>query len=228
MLIRMCGRFTLASDLRDFEESLGALDIQFEPGPRYNIAPTQEISTVLNERPDTVVACRWGLIPSWSKDPAIGARMINARAETLTEKPSFRTPLKRRRCLVLADGFYEWRSVPGRSAKTPCYFRLRHGRPFAFAGLWDTWSAPDGSEVRTCTIITTSPNALVRTCHDRMPAILPPSAYAAWLKPGEEKPETTLALLCPFPEGEMQMNEVSTAVNNVRNDSPACIAPLPA
>jgi putative SOS response-associated peptidase YedK len=124
---------------------------------------------------------KWGLIPSWSKDPSIGDRMINARAETLAEKPSFRNAFRRRRCLILADGFYEWKQIPGMKSKQPMFIRLKDENPFAFAGLWEIWSSPDGSEIRSCTIITTQPNSLIESIHNRMPVILPADAYPIWL-----------------------------------------------
>lgn len=221
----MCGRFTLASDVEDFEAVLADLEIEYAPGPRYNIAPTQPVSTILNDGRTKVVDSRWGLVPSWAKDPGIAARLINARAESLAEKPSFKTPLKQRRCLVLADGFYEWTSVPGQTRKVPHYFRLRNHKPFAFAGLWDTWKPPDGEPLRTCTIITTEPNELVRDVHDRMPVILPPATYTAWLRPGDVPPHESTPLLAPYPADEMESFPVSTHVNRVANDNETCIQP---
>jgi putative SOS response-associated peptidase YedK len=167
----------------------------------------------------------WGLIPSWAKDPAIGSRMINARGETLAEKPSFRSAFRRRRCLIPADGFYEWQQVPGHKTKTPMYIRLKSGEPFAFAGLWESWNAPDGSNILSCTIITTSPNALMQPIHNRMPVILPASAYAQWLEPGEQNPADLQPLLQAYPPEEMTAYPVSTLVNRPENDVAACIQP---
>jgi putative SOS response-associated peptidase YedK len=154
--------------------------------------------------------------------------LINARAETLIEKPSFRTAFRRRRCLVLADGFYEWRQDPGRRGKTPMLVRLREDKPFAFAGLWENWQSPDGSTILSCTIITTQPNSLMETIHNRMPVILPERAYEPWLEPGEVDPQTLTSLLQPFPAEEMVAHPVSTLVNDPKNESPECIVPLAA
>jgi len=167
----------------------------------------------------------WGLIPSWAKDPSIGNRMINARSETLAEKPSFKAAYKRRRCLVLADGFYEWRKNPDKS-KTPMYVQLESRDPFAFAGLWESWHSPDGDHVLSCTIITTQPNDFVRKIHNRMPVILPRRAYEQWLDPDEQKPDRLQPLLAPYPAEEMTAYPVSTTVNNPRNETPECIEPV--
>jgi len=166
----------------------------------------------------------WGLIPSWAKDPSVGNRMINARAETLQEKPSFRNAFRRRRCLVLADGFYEWRQDGAH--KTPMYIRLASGRPFAFAGLWESWNAPDASNVLSCTIITTQPNDLMASIHNRMPVILPEAAYPLWLEAGEQDVHRFAELLKPFPSEEMQAYPVSTLVNSPKTDQPSMIARL--
>ena len=166
---------------------------------------------------------RWGLIPSWAKDPAIGNRLINARAETVAEKPSFRSAFAKRRCLVVADGFYEWRKTG--KGKVPVYITLRSKRPFGFAGLYEHWKAPDGKEIRTCTIITTDSNELVRPIHDRMPVILPKAVEDRWLDPGEHDRGRLQALLQPYPSEEMDAYDVTTVVNNTRHDAPDCIAP---
>jgi putative SOS response-associated peptidase YedK len=192
--------------------------------PRYNIAPTQPVLAIANDHPDRVAHFRWGLIPSWAKDASIGSRLINARAETLAEKPAFRTALRRRRCLVPADGFFEWR-MSGKS-KTPMYFRLKTGGLFAFAGLWDVWHGPDGSEIPSCTLITGQPNELVKPIHDRMPVILPSEHYEQWLNPGEQEPAALHAMLVPYPASEMEAYPVSRAVNSPKNDSPQCIEPV--
>jgi len=221
----MCGRFTLIADTEEFAATLGLQQIDFAPGPRYNIAPTQEVSTVLNDRRRAVVGTRWGLIPSWAQDPAIGARMINARAETLAEKPSFKRPLAKQRCLVLADGFYEWQPVPGRRAKTPHYIRLKTQQPFGFAGLWDLWHDPDGEPLRTCTIITTKANELLKSIHPRMPVICPPDRLEQWLQGEPQDPASLLPLLQPYPPDEMEAYAVTPRVNKVSMDDPSCVAP---
>ena len=173
----MCGRFSLIADLQELGERFG-----FDPGglthpPRYNAAPTQPVLTVMNGDGRHAEHLSWGLVPSWAKDARVGSRMINARAETLAERPAFRAAFARRRCLVLADGFYEWRRVG--SSRIPMRIVMKPGEPFAFAGLWDSWRGPEGEVVRSCTIITTEPNELLRPIHDRMPAILIPGCGTA-------------------------------------------------
>ncbi|MCU0491165.1 MAG: SOS response-associated peptidase [Chloroflexaceae bacterium] len=220
----MCGRFTLhtsgAAVARQFE-----LAEVPELAPRYNIAPTQDVPVVRAAEPGRALhMLRWGLIPSWAKDASIGVKMINARAETLAEKPAFRTALARRRCLVLADGFYEWQGSAGK--KQPFYFHMDDSQPFAFAGLWERWRGPNDAVVESCTIITTEANELLRTVHDRMPVILPPESYALWLDPAMHDAGPLLNLLQPFPAEEMASQPVSPLVNRVTNDGPECIAPL--
>ena len=171
----------------------------------------------------------WGLIPSWAKDPKIGNQMINARSETLSEKPSFRSAYKRRRCLVLADGYYEWQKIPGEKTKQPVYIRLKSQKPFAFAGLWEVWKGTGMDEpLRSCTIITCPPNAVLAEIHHRMPVILPAEAYAAWLAPDEQSAETLQSLLVPYADEEMEAYSVSRFVNRPANNSPECIAPVDA
>jgi putative SOS response-associated peptidase YedK len=223
----MCGRFTLTSSQEQIAAILPGLVLDEPPAPRYNIAPTQPIAAVLNDDSRRVTPVRWGLIPSWAKDPAIGGRMINARAETVHEKPSFKRPLRRQRCMILADGFYEWKAVAGQRAKTPMYIHLRDGRPFAFAGLWDRWRGPDGHPLTTATIITTTANALMETIHDRMPVVLDVSYYDTWLSPDEPPVETLLECLRPYPAEEMDAYAVSTKVNKPSHDAADCVAPAP-
>jgi putative SOS response-associated peptidase YedK len=193
---------------------------------RYNIAPTQEIAAVRADGERgcrTLVSLRWGLIPSWAKDPSIGNRMINARAETVAEKPSFRNAMKRRRCLVLSDGYYEWQKKQGpKGPKQPFYFCLNDERPFAFAGLWESWKDPSGSRLESCTIITTEANTLTRPIHDRMPVILPADSYDHWLDPTLHDAAELQPLLRSYPSEEMKAFPVSTLVNSPRNDDPAC------
>jgi len=218
----MCGRFTLIR-LADFTDLFPwIVSPEAAPGARYNIAPGQAVAAVANHERPKVEFYQWGLIPSWAKDPSIGQRMINARAETLAQKPAFRTALRRRRCLIPADGFYEWRRNRDGS-KAPVYIRMASGRPFGFAGLWDEWHGPDGSVAPSCTIITTTPNELVRGIHDRMPVILMEDVYRQWLEPGEKAAEEMAGLLLPYPAGQMTAVEVSRAVNNPKNDSAECI-----
>ena len=225
----MCGRFTLTATADEIIETFSWLPKSagtISQTPRYNIAPSQPIAVVPNTGENKLDYYLWGLIPFWAKDPKIGYRMINARGETLAEKPSFKGPYKYRRCLILTSGFYEWQKQPGSQSKVPHYIRLKSHKPFAFAGLWDRWNAPDGSEILSATIITTRPNDFIKPIHDRMPVILPPSAYAAWLSPGEKLPNELNDLLTPFPAQEMEAYPVSTFVNSPKNDSPECTQPL--
>ena len=219
----MCGRYTLRTPVEKLAEEFGFDASSVEVPPNYNVAPTQEVAAVLSEGGERrLELLRWGLIPSWADDPGIGSRMINARAETAPEKPSFRRAFRERRCLIPADGFYEWKRTDG--AKQPYYIRMRKGRPFAFAGLWETWNDDGGPEIRSCAILTTAPNALAGEIHDRMPVILPASSYDAWLDPGAEK-EELVALLAPYPEAEMEAYPVSRFVNSPSNNDPRCIEP---
>jgi putative SOS response-associated peptidase YedK len=168
----------------------------------------------------------WGLIPFWAKDPKIGNRLINARSETIAEKPSFRGSFKYKRCLILADGFYEWQKQPGTKTKIPMYIHMKDRSPFAFAGLWDNWQSKDGSEIKSCTIITTQPNEFLEQIHNRMPVILPQDAYADWIKEGENDPELLKSLLQPFPSEMMAAFPVSTKVNSPQNDIPEVVIPV--
>ncbi|MBI4551007.1 MAG: SOS response-associated peptidase [Candidatus Latescibacteria bacterium] len=222
----MCGRYTLATDRTTLSETFPQLTLPDVLPPRYNIAPSQEVAVVANTGERVLASFRWGLIPSWAKDPGIGHKMINARAESLAEKPSFRTAYQRRRCLILADGFYEWAQQPGSKTKIPVYIRLRSGRPFGFAGLWEVWRPADGPPVFSCTIITTTPNELMERIHHRMPVIVKPDAYEQWLDPHEQPPERLDGLLVPYPAAEMIAYPVSSLVNNPKMDSPACIEPV--
>jgi putative SOS response-associated peptidase YedK len=221
----MCGRFTLTVDPGDLQEAFPGLTIPVQFNPRFNIAPSQPVAVITNSPDYKLDFYIWGLIPSWAKDPEIGNRLINARAETLSEKPSFRTAFRRRRCLIPADGFYEWHATAESKSKTPMFIHLKTGKPFAFAGLWEIWPAPDGSEVRSCTIITTQPNQLMEKIHARMPVILPPLVYSSWLDPAEQNPEMISKFLVPYPEEEMEAYPVSRLVNSPDNDVPECIKP---
>ena len=217
----MCGRYTLITNIDRIAEAFGVAPT-LEAQPRYNIAPTQDIVTIVNNGNPHLSLLRWGLIPAWAKDESIGSRMINARAETLAEKPSFRNLLRSRRCLAVADGFYEWQGE-GKN-KTPMYITLQDGQPFAFAGLWDRWKDPDGQEIHSCTIITTEPNELMAPIHNRMPAILRPKAYEDWLNPQLRDDNVLTHLLKPYPSELMTARAVSKLVNNPRNDSAALLA----
>lgn len=220
----MCGRFTLTVDPAELQDAFPQYHFPAQGQPRFNIAPTQPVLALPNDSRLTAGYFSWGLIPSWAKDPAIGSRLINARAETLAAKPSFRGGFKYKRCLVFADGFYEWKTEPGMKTKTPYFIRLKSGAPFAFAGLWDEWQPPDGSLVKSCTIITTEPNQLMATLHNRMPVILPLSRHERWLDPSPQKPENLQDLLAQFPADEMTAHPVSTLVNSPANDRAELIA----
>jgi putative SOS response-associated peptidase YedK len=216
----MCGRFTLQIPAELLAELFGLPDPSEVPA-RYNIAPTQQVA-VIREREgggNRLDFLKWGLIPSWAKDPSIGSRMINARSETLEEKPAFRTPFKFRRCLVPASGFYEWEVLGGK--KVPRYFRLRDGAPMVFAGLWESWRAPDGASVESCTILTTAANSLVEPLHLRMPVILKPGDFSTWLDRND--PGKLKGLLLPYPAEGMEGWTVSTLANSVKNDHPELI-----
>lgn len=220
----MCGRFSIFADPERLAERFGASLPEEGLQARYNAAPTQNLPVILNEEVDgrRIQLLRWGLVPFWAEDPAIGSRMINARGETLAEKPSFRTALKKRRCLVLADGFYEWKKTP--DGKTPMRITLKSGEPFALAGLWETWKGPAGDLLRTFTIVTTSPNELLEPIHNRMPVILPREHEAIWLDNAADQ-AIWLDMLRPYPADLMTVYPVSKRVNYVGNDDPQLVQP---
>jgi len=221
----MCGRFTLTVDAAELQEKFSEYTLPAKYAPRYNIAPTQPVLAIPNDDKFKADFFVWGLIPMWAKNPAIGNKMINARAETLAEKPAFRGSLKYKRCLILADGFYEWKSVVGRKAKTPYFIHMKDRKPFAFAGLWDSWNSPDGSQIKSCTIITTEPNELMTLIHNRMPVILHPRDYGKWLDPAPQTPDKLQPLLKPFPTDSMDAYPVSALVNKPANDVPGLVVP---
>jgi putative SOS response-associated peptidase YedK len=221
----MCGRFTLTVDPADLQEAFRDYTFPSKFAPRFNIAPTQPVLGIPNDGLNKADFFTWGLIPSWSKEASIGYRLINARGETLGEKPSFRGVYKYKRCLILADGFYEWKSQPGSKTKVPQFIHLKTGKPFAFAGLWDEWRSPDGSEIRSCTIVTTAPNTLMAAIHDRMPVILDPADYAEWIDKAVREPESINHLIKAFPAELMQAYPISTLVNSPANDRPELILP---
>ena len=223
----MCGRYALTTDMDELQARFG---FQSGPGdyrPRYNVAPGSQVLAVVNDfSPRRAESMRWGLIPSWAKDPKIGYRMINAVAETAADKPAFRAAFRRRRCLALADGFYEWRREG--KARIPHYVTLKSGEPFAFAGLWETWQSPEGETVRSCSILTTGANGVMAPIHHRMPVILSRETEALWLDPLTTDPAALAPLLAPAPEEALAVRIVSGAVNSPRNDGPECIAPAAA
>jgi putative SOS response-associated peptidase YedK len=217
----MCGRYYFFTPA-DIVAERFRLASRSALGPRYNIAPQQEAPVVVDGPARRLAMMKWGLVPSWSKEPAAGYRMINARAETAPEKPSFRGPFRKQRALIPADGFYEWKREG--SGKRPFALRLASREPFAMAGLWDRWRTPEGEPLFSFTILTTTANGLVLAVHDRMPVILPRKAEEAWLDP-KSPPEALKALLVPY-VGEMEALPLSTAVNNPRNDGPELLAPV--
>jgi putative SOS response-associated peptidase YedK len=216
----VCGRYSLTKDDRRFREKFADPE-QLALRPRYNIAPSQDGPVVFAEGEAQLRMMRWGLIPSWSRDMSVGNKLVNARGESVAERPSFRESFLRRRCLVLADGFYEWRKL-GRT-RWPVRIRLKTDGTFAMAGLWDRWTAPDGELIESFCIITTSANSLLASVHDRMPVILREEDYARWLDPGMSAPEQLLPLLRPYPPEEMELYPVNPIVNKPDNDGPECI-----
>jgi putative SOS response-associated peptidase YedK len=223
----MCGRisFVVTAAREDYFQDYS---FEYVPENRYNIAPSEYVAAVRNTGENVVEPLRWGLVPSWTKDVRMGYKMINARAETLAEKPAFRQPIKKKRCLILADGFYEWKHPRAGSSKIPYYVHMKNQEPFALAGLWDEWKPPDKDEpLRTCTVITTDPNEVVEELHNRMPVILNRDAYNFWLDPGTHEAEEFKDILVPYPASEMEAYQVSTRVNKPGYDSPELIKPVP-
>jgi len=224
----MCGRYTLRVSPAELAELFAVIN-EFDWSPRYNIAPTQTVAVVRDNRDGTgreLALLKWGLIPSWAKDPKIASSLINARAETVAEKPAFRSAFRKRRCLIAVDGFYEWQAIAGQKTKQPYFIAVRDVPAFAFAGLAEHWTSPEGTPVDTCTIITTTANSLMQPIHNRMPVIVDPADYDRWLDPGNQDPNEVLPLLKPFPADRMQAVAVSTLVNSPRNESPQCVVPI--
>jgi putative SOS response-associated peptidase YedK len=220
----MCGRFTLFSSRAELARLLGFDEADAtELPPRYNIAPTQLVAVVLlDDGRRTLRPLRWGLIPSWARDARIGNSLINARAETVADKPAFRAAFRSRRCLIPTTGFFEWMATGGKK-KQPLHIRMSDGRPFALAGLWERWPGAGGEPVESCAILTTTANELMRPVHDRMPVILAPEDYATWLDP-TTPPDALHALLRPFPPDRMTAVPVGNYVSNPRNEGPQCLA----
>lgn len=219
----MCGRFTLTDEIIQLQEQF-QFEFDGEYAPRYNIAPGQMILAVgSNGHRRKGNMLKWGLIPYWAKDEKIGYKMSNARGESIDEKPSFKHAFRKRRCLILADGFYEWKKTEHR--KQPYRFIMKDKKPFAFAGIWETWKKGD-KPVHSCTIITTTPNGVTKDVHDRMPVILPAETHNLWLDPTYEDTQHLKSLLVPFPAEDMEKYPVSTLVNSAKNESAQCMAPL--
>jgi putative SOS response-associated peptidase YedK len=220
----MCGRFTLTLDVDEVREELKLGDFPPDWGGRFNIAPTQPVAVVTDPGARNVEMMRWGLVPSWAKDVNIGNKLINARAETLTEKPSFRNAFQRRRCLILADGFFEWKKPENKRGQSEPYYFQRVGRkPFAFAGLWEFWKSPEGEPLRSCALITTTANDLVAPVHERMPVMLAGDGLWNWLQfTGQDALQE---LLVPFPADEMVAYPVGKLVNDPTVDAPEILLP---
>jgi putative SOS response-associated peptidase YedK len=234
----MCGRYTSTSSVSDLAQIFDVEEVRAEPlPPRYNVAPTDPVYAVaiskVKEPHRALGLFRWGLVPSWAKDPSVGSRLINARAEGIETKPAYRAAVARRRCLIPADAFYEWQRRTGRdgrpAGKLPYAIQLKNGQPMAFAGLWEVWrdpEDPDAEPLRTCTIVTTAANELMAPIHNRMPVVLAPEDWATWLDP-ETDPHTVTGLLVPAPSAWFEAYPISTLVNKVSNDGPELLDPIP-
>jgi putative SOS response-associated peptidase YedK len=220
----MCGRFVLTSNPDVIQTTFNLDSVPAGLSARYNIAPSQPVAVITNEKSRELTFYRWGLIPSWAKDASMGNKMINARAETAPEKPAFRSAFKRRRCLIPADGFYEWQKQA--DGKVPLFIHLKDRSLFALAGLWEIWHSPDGGEIRTCTILTTEANDFMRPIHDRMPAILRVEDYPLWLSRNEQPVDDLRAALTPIDPSAMAAYPVSRLVNKPGVDAPECIQPV--
>ena len=223
----MCGRYTLKTPVERLAEKFQFPEI-IPLKPRYNIAPSQSVAVVRrfpDDRDRKLAMLRWGLLPLWVKDLSKVQQPINAKAETAAEKPMFRDAFKRRRCLVPADGFYEWKQNGGH--KQPVYIHMKDGEPFAIAGLWEHWEGQDGQVIESCTLLTTEPNDVLAPIHNRMPVILDPKDYAQWLDPDQQAADGVKPLLRPYPPEAMTYFSVNLRVNNPRNDDVLCIEPLP-
>ncbi|MGB2992829.1 MAG: SOS response-associated peptidase [Paenisporosarcina sp.] len=219
----MCGRYSLFADFRKIEERFGEATFDVEEYEEsYNIAPSQMILSVVNDGSKNRIGyLKWGLVPPWAKDPKIGFKMINARAETVHEKPSFREALKKKRCLIVANSFYEWKQTEDR--KVPMRIKMKNNELFAMAGLWESWTSPSGVLVHTCTILTTEPNDLMSTIHDRMPVILKEEDEQTWLNPAIKTIEELKPFLIPLENGLLEAYEVSDKVNSPKNNAPELI-----
>ncbi|MBM3674098.1 MAG: SOS response-associated peptidase [Actinobacteria bacterium] len=227
----MCGRYVQVSSPELLAERFQVDEIALADTPEadYNVAPRKQVLTVVQRSPERRVLerMRWGLVPSWAKDPKIGDRLINARAESVAEKPAFKRAFRRHRCLLPADGFYEWQVVPGRKQKQPMFVHRRDGEPLAFAGLWEAWRDPDDADapwICTCVIVTTRANAVIAPVHDRMPVLLEASAWDTWLDPTNEDVDGLRELLAPASDATIEMWPVATLVNRARNNGPELVA----
>jgi len=220
----MCGRFALSANAGEIENLVPGIDIEYDVLRRYNIAPSQNIYAITNENPQKLSELRWGLVPFWSKDEKIGNKMINARSETLIEKPSFKNLIKKKRCIIPASGYFEWRNVPGEKTKQPHYIKPTNLSLFTFAGLWDEWKSEDGKILRSCTIITCQPSKSLEFIHNRMPVIITEQNRESWLD-SNTSIDTILEMLTPYSDDNIDFYEVSRIVNNPSNDTEECILP---
>jgi putative SOS response-associated peptidase YedK len=223
----MCGRYRLSRRKQIIEEHFDAISGEEDWSPRYNIAPTQPVPVIRQHPKESVrqlSLMKWGLIPHWAKAPSIASSTINAKSETAASKPAFRDPLKFRRCLIPADGFYEWARTA--NGKQPFCFEVSEGELFAFAGLWDGWKDPSGNWVKTCSVLTTIPNAVTSAVHDRMPVILDPDSYDLWLDPGMQNVAAISELLKPYDARLMRSYPISSRINHVANDDEDCSRPV--
>jgi putative SOS response-associated peptidase YedK len=209
----MCGRFILITNLSTIVDTYHVQEVDYEYLPGNNISPGQQIPAIVHDDKTRLVGFRWGLIPSWAKDPSIGNKMFNARAETIAEKPSFRDAFKKRRCLIIADGFYEWQRQE--KGKKPFHISLKSGEPFGFAGLYETWMSPDNLPIKTCTIITTESNELIKPIHDRMPVIVLKEKEGTWIDKGIQDKEVLKAVLKPYPAEDMRLAEGLASFNMI-------------
>lgn len=219
----MCGRYTLTADAESIQLAFQLNCVDGWSSPRFNIAPSQQVAVISNRESKALSFMKWGLTPSWAKDPKIGNRMINARSETAAEKPSFRSAFKRRRCLIPADGYYEW--VKQGVKKAPMYIQHAEREIFAFGGLWESWKQPDGNWLNTCAILTTEANEKIRPIHHRMTVIVEPEDYATWLAPRALTPAEWLPMMAGPMSDQLKFYEVSTQVNSPVNDNPTVIMP---
>ncbi|GED59194.1 putative SOS response-associated peptidase YoqW [Brevibacillus formosus] len=221
-VIAMCGRFTIVFDAETLLNRFDIEDIPFDWREIYNVAPGQKIPAIIENKEERRIGqLKWGLVPFWSKDEKIGYKMINAKSETIQEKPAFRNLFTRKRCIIPADGFYEWKKV-GKD-KQPMRIMMKTGEPFAFAGLYDTWTSPEGEKLHSCTIITTKPNEVVADIHDRMPVILKKQDEQLWLDREKFDADLLQSLLVPYDHDQMRAYPVATIVGNPKNDQPECI-----
>lgn len=222
----MCGRFVTDSNISVIKKVFNVKEVLSDVAPSYNIAPSQDVAIVVKDGVNKLMTCRWGFIPSWSKDESVGYKLINARAETVAVKPMLKAAFDKHRCLIVADGFYEWRKKD--KVKTPVYIHHTSGEPLGLAMLYNVWTSPDGRHICTCTIITADSNEMVEPIHNRMPVIIPRDKQEMWLEPDTVDNTALLSLLKPYPPEELELYDVSTKVNSPRYNSVECIRPLEA